>query len=292
MRALRWPRSRCLLAAALLLFALLMLLQPLPRVVGQPLVWAVHVVTVVVAAGAMLRRGFTVRGRLRSARLLLAGSLLCGAAGGLLAICWLLVTGAPPPEASLVDAIHFGYLPLVVAALLRYPVSDSKPGSAMRALLDGVVAAAGLWFVAYALLLAPARVGDGLPLLTSLVTLSHPASDVFVLGMIASVLPRVARSARRELAVTGSGLALFALADMTASVQTAAGAYRTDSWVALLYEAGLLLMVAGACSRASRESGTSRWSAAVTTLPQLPVVAAILVASWLALTGDGIDGPS
>ena len=291
MRATRLLRGRRpLLVAGLAVFALLMLLQPLPQVVGQPVAWAVHVATVVVAAAAMVRRGRAVRGRLRSARFLLAASLTCGAAGGLLAISWLLVTGAPPPEASLVDVVHFCYLPLVVAALLRYPVSDAKPGSALRALMDGLVAAGGLWFVAYALLLAPARVGDGMPPLTHLVTLAHPASDVFVLGMVASVLPRVARRARRELAITGAGLALFALADVTASAQTAAGTYRTDSWVALLFEAGLLLMVAGARSRETRVSGTSRWGVPVTFLPQLPVVAAVLVASWIALTGDGIDG--
>ncbi|MCW2681404.1 MAG: Diguanylate cyclase protein, partial [Frankiales bacterium] len=283
-------RARAALVLALVVFALLMLLQPLPRSVGEPLAWAVQTVTVTVACIAMLRRSRTVPGRLRHARVLVACSLMAGAAGGVLAILWIVLTGEPAPDPSLVDVVHFTFLPLCVVGLLRYPVTERKAGSASRALLDGVVAAGALWFVAYALLLQPASVGHGMPLLTHVVTLAYPASDVFVLGMLASVLPRVARRARRELALTGSGLALYALADVAYTMDTSAGTYRADSWISLLYEAGLLLVVAGAFSRESRGSRVSRWEGPVAALPQLPVIAAILVASWIALSGDGIDG--
>jgi diguanylate cyclase (GGDEF)-like protein/PAS domain S-box-containing protein len=276
--------------AGLVVFALLMLLQPLPSAVGEPVAWGVQVVTVVVASLAMLRRGRSVRGRLRHARVLVAASLLAGAAGGVLAILWLVATGERAPALSPVDAVHFLYLPLVVAGLLRYPVTETKAGSPLRALLDGTVAAGALWFVAYALLLEPAHVGQGLGVGGHFATLAHPASDVFVLGMLASVLPRVARRARRELAITGAGLALYALADVGYTVQSAGGTYRADSWVSLLYEAGLLLIAAGAFSRESRGHGSSRWETLVSALPQLPVVAALLLASWIALSGDGIDG--
>ncbi len=279
------------LVLGLVVFAALMLLQPLPMAVGEPVAWAVQVVTVVVGCVAMLRRARAVRGRLRHARVLVAASLAAGAAGGIAAILWLVVTGSPAPDPSLVDVVHFSFLPLCVVGLLRYPVTDHKAGSASRALLDGVVAAGGLWFVAYALLLEPASVGAGMPWLPHAVLLAYPAADVFVLGMLASVLPRVAHRARRELAITGSGLALYAVADVAYTVQTSAGTYRSDSWVSLLYEVGLLLVAAGACSRDGRGAGAMRWESTISVLPQVPVAAAVLVASWIALSGDGIDGP-
>ncbi len=226
------------LGALVLAYGLLLVLQPLPRGLGEPLSWGVQSVTVLVAAGALLRRGRAASGRLRHARALVAGSLGAGALGGVLAILWLVVTGAPAPDPSVVDLVHFCFLPLVVAALLRYPVSDTSAGSASRALLDGTVAAGALWFVAYELLLGPFSVGEDLPVLARLTTLAYPAADVFVLAMVASVLPRVAREVRRELALTGSGLAVFAVADLAYTVEFARGSYRADSWVGVLYEAG------------------------------------------------------
>jgi diguanylate cyclase (GGDEF)-like protein/PAS domain S-box-containing protein len=288
--ALAGLRARPALAAALLVFVALMLLQPLPQGVGEGLAWGVQSVTVLVACAVLRRRARRVTGRLRQARLLVVAALLVGALAGVLAILWLVVTGAPAPTPSAVDAVHFLFVPLVVAGLLRYPVTDTKAGSGTRTLLDGAVAAGALWFVAYALLLQPARLGDGMSLATHLTTLAYPASDLFVLGVVAGVLPRVAPRARRELTITASGLALYSLADVAYVLQHAAGTYRADSWVSVLFEAGLLLILAGAFASDRSEQGFPRWARAVRLLPQLPMVGAIVLASWIALSGDGIDG--
>ena len=272
-------------------FFVVVLLQPLPTSVGAPLVWAVKSATVLVACAAMLRRARTGPRRLRRPRLLLAWSLMAGGVSGLVALGWLAVTGERPPDASLVDVVHFGYLPLVVVGLLCYPVSRAKPGSVSRAVLDGVVAAGALWFVAWALLLGPASVGAGLPLLTQITTLAYPAADVFVLGMVCSVLPRVAARARRELLVTGGGLALYAVADVARTVLSASGTYRTDSWVAAVAEVGLLLMVLGVCAPEGSSPAERALRRHLAGLPQLPVAVALGVAAWLALSGEGLDGP-
>ncbi len=278
------------LVLLLLGFAGLMLTQALPRSLGEGVAWGVQSVTVVVAAAAMLRRARSASGRLRQARRLIAASLIAGAAGGLTAILWLVVVGSAAPDPSIVDVIHFTFLPLCVLGLLHYPVSDTRAGSASRALLDGAVSAVALWFVAYALILEPASVGVGLPLLSHLTVLAYPAADVFVLGMVASVLPRVSFRARRELAITGTGLALYAVADVGYSVLSAAGTYRADSWVSVLYEAGLLLIAAGVWSRESSSAAVDRWSVAFTGLQHVPVVAAVVVGASIAARGDGIDG--
>ena len=279
-----------LLGLLLLVFAVLMLGQVLPQSLGEAVAWGVQSVTVVVAAIAMLRRARSVPGRLRQARRLIAASLIAGAAGGVAAIVWLVVTGSSPPDPSVVDVIHFAFLPLCVLGLLRYPVSDTKAGSPSRTVLDGTVSAVALWFVAYALILEPASVGEGLPLLAHITVLAYPAADVFVLAMVASVLPRVSRRARRELAITGAGLGLYAVADVGYSVMTAAGTYRADSWVSLLYEAGLLLVVAGVFSRESPSARVDRWSTTVAGLQHVPVLAAVGVTGAIALRDEAMGG--
>lgn len=270
-----------------------MVFQPLPAAVGQPLTYGVQSVTVVAACLAMLRRGRRAGGRLRRARTLVAASLLCGGLGGLLALVLQVVTGEPPPVPSLVDVVHFCFVPLVVVGLLSYPVVETESGSSARSLLDGLVASTALWFTTYALLLGPAQVGEGLPLLTGAAVLAHPAADVFVLGLLAGVLPRVQPQARSELVITGSGLALFLVSDIAYSALAAGGRYRADSWVTALAEAGLVLMLLGALSSeekvadrgAAAFSACSRWLAV---LPQVPV--AIAVASQIALSGGGLRG--
>ena len=279
-----------LLAVALSAWAVLLVAQVLPRAVGEPLAWGVMSVTALVACGAMLRRSQRATGRLRQARLLVALALVAGAAAGLLAVLWVPLTGSPPPDVSLVDAVHLCFLPLVVVGLLRYPVTDEKAGSTSRALLDGAVAAGALWFLAHTVLLGPSDVGDGLPLATQLVVLAHPAANVFVLGMLASVLPRVARPARRELVLTGSGFALYAVSDLGYSVLTTVGTYRADSWVSVVAQAGLLLLLAGTRAPEGTSDAVSRAGRALTVLPHLPVVAGLAVGTGVAAAGGVVQG--
>ncbi|MCW2616032.1 MAG: Diguanylate cyclase protein [Frankiales bacterium] len=187
-----------------------MLGRPLPRAVGEPVAYGVQALTALATCGLLVRRrGVRSDGRLRRARLLLAGALVCGALAGVLALVVHVVTGQPPAVPSLPDAVHFGFLPLAVLGLLAYPTVDDEMGSALRSLLDGLVAALSLWFVAYVLLLEPAAVGQDLSQAAALTALAYPTADVFVLGVLAGALPRVAASSRRELVLIGSGFAAY-----------------------------------------------------------------------------------
>ena len=275
-------------AGALLLgFTLLMVLRPLPATVGQPLAYAVQALTAAVACVVMVRRA---TGPLRRARLLIAAALVVGAAGGVLAVGIHVTTGEPPSVPGPVDLVHFGFLPLAVLGLLAYPTVDDEARSVQRSLLDGAVAALALWFLAYALLLDPADVGEGLALPAALTALAYPTADLFVLGMLVGVLPRVLPSARRELALVGGGFALYCASDIAYTVVKTGGSYRADSWVSVLSEAGLLLLLLGACDR--RRGGDAlpgaRWLAL---LPQLPVVLVVVVSAGTGLRGDGLEGP-
>ena len=169
------------------------------------------------------------------------------------------------------------------AGAAALPGGDTQAGSPSRTLLDGAVSAVALWFVAYTLILEPASVGAGLTLLPHLTVLAYPAADVFVLGMVASVLPRVSFRARRELAVTGSGLGALRGRRRRLLGDAAAGTYRADSWVSVLYEAGLLAGAAGACCRARAPAhGRPLVVGGVTGLQHVPVVAAVVVGGLIA----------
>lgn len=273
----------------LVLFALVMVLRPFPASVGQPLAYAVQTATALAVGVALVRRGRAATGGLRRARLLIAAALACGALGGALSLAVHVATGEPAAVPSLPDVVHFGFLPLGVLGLLAYPTRDTEPGSALRSLLDGAVAALALWFLAYALLLEPADVGGGLRLLETLTVLAYPTADVFLLGALVGVLPRVAPLARRELALTGGGFALYCAADVAYTVQSTTGTYRADSWVSVVAQAALLLMLLGATAPAA-EGERLRSLHRLALLPQVPVVLAVALATAHGLGRPGREG--
>jgi diguanylate cyclase (GGDEF)-like protein len=272
-------------ALLLVAFTVVMTAALLPPQLGQPLSYAVRSLTVLVACAAMVVRARQVHDRLRRARLLVAASLLCGALGGVLALILSVVLGEAPPVPSVSDAVYFLFLPLCVAGLLSYPVSDAAEGSPARSLLDGAMATVALWLVTHVVLLEPAQVGAGLPLATRLTALAYPAAGVFVIGMLAGVLVRVAPQARRELLVIGGGLCLLAVSDLAYVALQAQGRYRPDSWVAALAEWGLVLIVVGAAWRARSGSPSPRWTRWIPLLPYVPVIVALAVCAGLVAQG-------
>ena len=277
---MRWVRDeRRVLALALLVlvvFATLMLVRPGSDAAMRTVSYVVRTLTGVAALAAMWHRGRRGESDLRRPRLLIAGALLCGSLSGIIATLYEVVGGAPPPVPSAADAAYFLLLPLAVLGLLSYPVKDLSQGSRSRSLLEGLIAATGLWFVIYTLLLAPAGVGEGLPLLAALTVLGYPVSDVLLIAIAMSVLSRVRDEARREVLLISGGMGLLAVGDVAYSVLQARGAYRADSWVAVVGELGLLLIVIGAVTRrhASPRSAL-RFAGALPYLPVLPVVAVV-----------------
>lgn len=282
-------------AALFLVFAIVMSFQLLPAPVGAIASYSVRSVTVLVAAWAMAAASRRTQGRLRRARLLISLSLIVGALGGAVSVIITLATGALPPIPSVGDFLFFAILPLTIAGLLSYPVSNDRLGSGARSLLDGAVAAAGLWFVVYSLLLEPTGVGSGRSAIAQMVILGYPATDVFVIAMAAGVLVRVNARARRELVILAAGLSLVALSDIFYTSLAAVGRYQPESWVVVIAEAGLLLVLIGAWSANTADESLNqpsrvhldlvqRWSQPLYLLPLAPVALAVVVgfAQWAA----------
>ena len=286
-------RSRALGAACLaglVLFAVLMTFRVLPPELGRGVSYVVQSGTVLAACVLSAVRARSERGPLRRPRALFSASLLFAALGGVAAFVVGLVSAGPPPVPSVADALHFAFLPLCIAGLLSYPVRADLPGSRAQMIVDGTVATTALWFVTYAALLAPADVGPDL--LTTVTILAYPASDVFVIAMAAGALHRVAPSARRELALSAAGVSLYAVSDTAYTVLSAQGRYTADSWVAVVAELGLVLLVVAVLPhRPGRERGVP-WSAWAGWLPVVAVAAAFAFALARTVTADGLGGLS
>ncbi|WP_336922862.1 putative bifunctional diguanylate cyclase/phosphodiesterase [Aquipuribacter sp. SD81] len=271
--------------------AAVLLLRPLPPASGAVVSYVVQCATVLAAAAVMAVRARQARGAFRRARALLAACLVVTAAAGVLATVIRLAHDGDPPVPSLADVVHFAFLPLCVAGLLCYPLRDDDEGSWTRVLLDGVVAASALWFVLWTVLLEPAGVG-GLPLATLVTAVGYPATDVLVAATAAGMMLRVAPRARRELTLIAAGVTAYGVSDVAYTVLTVQGAYRPDSWVGVLAEGGILLLLlaavrADASPRAVADGGEgSAWWACV---PYLAVLAAIVTGSSAAVVRGQLD---
>lgn len=283
-----WSRPLVWLIVAVgVIFSVLMVFPVLPEAAGDLVSYAVRTVTVFAAAIAMGLRAKAATGRLRFARAMVSASLLFGALGGVASVVIRLMTEATVPVPSISDAIYFLFFPTAIIGLLSYPVSKDEAGSGLRALLDGAVAAAGLWFIIYVLIIEPAAVANGAPMIEKATILAYPATDVFVIAMGASVLIRVSNEARRELTIVWLGMGLIALQDLAFTVASASNSYSPVSWIAACAELGLLLILFGsATSPPDTSTATSTgWSKKLGWLPLVPAFAAVLVAAGLALGG-------
>lgn len=280
--------------ALLSVFGFLMISQVLTQDTGTFVSIGVRTATVLACVVGLAYRALHVGGRLRRARLLLCAALALGALSGLIVFTEGLVTGEFSRFPDIADVVFFMFVPLAILGLLTYPMDeDHTLAPRSRSLLDGAMAATALWFVIYGLILAPSHVGEGVPLVAKLTVYAYPLVDVIVIGMILGVLWRVARSVRREILILGGGLCLLALADISYSVLKASGSFAPDSWVAVVSEAGLLVILLVILNLDQARAGSSEELDSVATsptldrilpvLPFVPVVMAVAAAAALAI---------
>ena len=273
-----------------MLLCAVLVLQLLPSRVGRPLTYGVQTAVALTAVGLLFRRTRRSVGGLRRARLLVALGLLSGGLGGVLAVVIVSISGRATGAASMViDLMSLAALGVFVVALLSYPVEDTSPGSHLRSLLDGTVASAALWFLAYPLIGSTSNEG--------VLALVFPVADLFVLGILISVLSRVQWRVRTELNLLGVGLTCYLGADLAYSVFQATDSYRPDSWVGVLALVGLLFVThaAGRPETHAHAPGPAVHARldptrVLAVLPHLPVLGGMLACAYLAVTGGDLSG--
>jgi diguanylate cyclase (GGDEF)-like protein len=284
------------------------------RLVGVALVGAVvtspagsylaRTVTALAAAALLLVAARRPDG-MGTGRRLIAAALLVGALSGLASAAYLVVTGHPAPTGAAPDWVYLCYAPLAVAGAVVLPRTPGLGNGVVRALADGVVAAAALWYLVSAVVVEPHDLGADLPWAAKTVTLAYPLVPAFVLAVLLSALPRVAVPARPFLVRAAVGLGLLGVSDMAFAVAASGPGYDPTSWIAALNQLGLLAvldaaMVTGADRSATASAGpgigtdggvdedaarpSSRWFL----VPYAPMVLALAAVAYAIVQGESV----
>ena len=170
---------------------------------------------------------------------------------------------------------------LSVLALLAFLQSALSSKARMRTLLDGLLIAASLVFVSWALVLEDLyrSLGDGG---SRALVLAYPAGDVVLASLLLVAAGRVRPGARLPWRLLGSGLGLFALGHISfaylqlASIDTAPWA-QSASWLAGCLLVGLAALASN--SGTAPLTGEARVAGRLgILLPYLPLALAVTVA--------------
>ena len=214
--------------------------------------YLVRTATALLAAYVLVRAARRHGDGLGRARILFAAALLTGAVSGLSSAAYVVSVGHPAATGWLADWIYLAYAPCAVLGTLALPRTARSTGGRLRALADGAVAVGSLWYLSMVLLIDAHDLGDTLHGSARLISLAYPLVPAFVVAVMLSALPRVEDRARPFLVRSIIGIALLGVADAAFSVVSWSSSYDPTSWIAVVNEAGLLLILAAALVGARR----------------------------------------
>lgn len=250
--------------------------------------YLVRTVTALGVAGTLLWRA---RGddAIPAARRVFAAGVLVGASSGVAATMIAVVTHRPLANGSWLQVLELGYVPFVVVALLLLP---GRKGGVLRAMANGAIAAASLWYLALALVIEPQGMTAGLTEQAAARIAAFIVGPIFVLTVLVTVMPRTTAVLRTFTLRVGIGLGIFVLADLCFFVWAWGEHYSPRSWIAGLYQVGLVVMLAGAGCRtpaaAARTVQQRTWMPNLVgevLLPFTPVLVAVVVGAVSYLEG-------
>jgi signal transduction histidine kinase len=230
-------------------------------------------------AGLLLARRAAQGGRNRAAWFLLALACWAWATGNLVWTIYELVLHIEAPLPSPADLGYLALLPLAAASLILFMAGGVR-ASRPRSLLDGLLMAGSLLFVAWPFLLDPI-VGSvqGEALQAQVVSLAYAVGDVVLLALVILLLSRTAPQARRNVAWIAFGLVALTIADMGYWYLNSIDAYATGSWTDPGWLVAFLAFGAAALHRSRVETVTEvRPGVASAVVPLLPFVAAAVTA--------------
>lgn len=218
-------------------------------------------------------------GHARGAWLLFAASCVSWGTGSAIWAHHELILDHALPFPSFADAGYLGGTMLAIAGMLTLAPAP-RPGERLRDALDGVVIAAALLFVSWALVLGPvARSGSGAPFAQTL-AIAYPLGDVIVGTLALHVAARSGRGNSRVIWLLATGFVSMAMADSGFAYLTSIGAYSTGHFIDAGWITGYLLVALAAISTGpaiQADRGPVRVSPFETMLPYGPFVLAAFV---------------
>ncbi|MGA8210908.1 MAG: EAL domain-containing protein, partial [Nocardioidaceae bacterium] len=219
--------------------------------------------------------------------LLLGAALLSWSAGQAVWTWYESVLSQEVPFPSPADVGYLGFGPLAGAALMSLPLAAPSMAGRLRSLLDGLMVASSLLLCSWVIVLGPVFRSGAEDVVSQVISLAYPISDVVVMSLVVSTLLR-ARQARRRLLVplplVGTGLLAFAVADSGFVYQTTMGNYESGSAIDIGWFLGFVLMLlAAARPRAAAPEPTRQQDVHLrpmgNLLPYAAVCAALLTSS-------------
>jgi hypothetical protein len=199
-----------------------------------------------VAAGVLcLRATARQRGRLRTFWGLLAAASASWALGELL---WAVydLGGGSVPDPSWADAAYLAAVPLMAAALLAHPAMQGRAVGKVRAILDGSVIAASVFFIAWLLLLGPLWRSADMSTLGGLVMFAYPLGDTVLLFLIVLVIRGTTERDRVDLWLILVGLVALTASDAVYAYLSEVAGYSTGNLVDVGWVASYLVIAAAA----------------------------------------------
>lgn len=224
------------------------------------------------------------RGRLRALWLLFAVAAGFWCLGELLWAIYDLALREPVPIPSWADAAYLAAIPVAAAALLAHPALRGRRTGKARAILDGSVLAAAIFFIAWTLLLGPLWRSTDLTTLGGLVALAYPAGDVVLLFLIVLVIRGTTDRDRLDLWLLLLGLLAMTLSDAVYGYLSEVAGYATGNLVDIGWVAAYLAIAAAAyAARPQRVADptpeTPRLTRAALLAPFVPVLTALTLAA-------------
>jgi hypothetical protein len=117
------------------------------------------------------------------------------------------------PVSSWADVAYLAALPLAAAALLVHPALQGRVLARSRSLVDGLLLAAGVFFLGWALVLEPVGRTADLGSVDGLVTLAYPLGDVVIVFLVVLVIRGLTDVHRLDLWCVLGGLMAITCSD-------------------------------------------------------------------------------
>lgn len=187
------------------------------------------------AASTSYRARRSLGPRRRAWSIMTAGLLL-----GIFGNVWIAaaeVASAPPAAAVLGDLAFLLAIVAGMAALLSFPTVPRLGSESVRMILDGVVVGGSVLFVMSIVVFPEVLAAGGQVFVRQVFALVIPFFDVVLATLAVLVIVRASRPDRPALALFGSGLLLYSIADLVFAAQSAQGSFALGAvsdvgWVA------------------------------------------------------------
>ncbi|HXY45995.1 MAG TPA: hypothetical protein VEH29_17555, partial [Acidimicrobiales bacterium] len=221
-------------------------------------VWVDDLGTAAAALAAFIGSALKARsttGRHRSGWIWIAAGCASWTVGECIWDWYALLRAETVPSPSVADVFYLLGVPLAVVGIVLLAAGKGPMRSGLRLVLDGIIIAGSLLFISWSTALGVVyRLGGG-PLLSRVVDLAYPVTDIIMTTAALAALSKVRGRRRHELGLIGAGLLAFSVADSAYSYFTYSGTYGNGNVFDVGYIIGYLLIVYAALVPARAEEG-------------------------------------